>query len=143
MKKILLLFLMVVCVSGCTNTKEEENHALIETIKNEQGTAQDFNKYTTISEDSTVYLEKTLTEVYFNKDSKKQTTIKEFLKTGSIDEITSVLDTDVSYDDGGSQLYTSEEYDFSVLVCRKFYTKNNDIYIGNFDMYFADPMCED
>lgn len=143
MKKILLLFLMVVCVSGCTNTKEEENHALIETIKNEQGTAQEFNKYTTISEDSTVYLEKTLTEVYFNKDSKKQTTIKEFLKTGSIDEITSVLDTDVSYDDGGSQLYTSEEYDFSVLVCRKFYTKNNDIYIGNFDMYFADPMCED
>ncbi|MCI7554948.1 MAG: hypothetical protein MST00_05910 [Tenericutes bacterium] len=143
MKKILLLFLMVVCVSGCTNTKEEENHALIETVKNEQGTAQEFNKYTTISEDSTVYLEKTLTEVYFNKDSKKQTTIKEFLKTGSIDEITSVLDTDVSYDDGGSQLYTSEEYDFSVLVCRKFYTKNNDIYIGNFDMYFADPMCED
>ena len=143
MKKILLLFLMVVCVSGCTNTKEEENHALIETIKNEQGTAQEFNKYTTISEDSTVYLEKTLTEVYFNKDSKKQTTIKEFLKNGSIDEITSVLDTDVSYDDGGSQLYTSEEYDFSVLVCRKFYTKNNDIYIGNFDMYFADPMCED
>lgn len=143
MKKILLLFLMVVCVSGCTNTKEEENHALIETIKNEQGTAQEFNKYTTISEDSTVYLEKTLTEVYFNKDSKKQTTIKEFLKTGSIDEITCVLDTDVSYDDGGSQLYTSEEYDFSVLVCRKFYTKNNDIYIGNFDMYFADPMCED
>ena len=143
MKKILLLFLMVVCVSGCTNTKEEENHALIETIKNEQGTAQEFNKYTTISEDSTVYLEKTLTEVYFNKDSKKQTTIKEFLKTGSIDEITSVLDTEVSYDDGGSQLYTSEEYDFSVLVCRKFYTKNNDIYIGNFDMYFADPMCED
>lgn len=143
MKKILLLFLMVVCVSGCTNTKEEENHALIETIKNEQGTAQEFNKYTTISEDSTVYLEKTLTEVYFNKDSKKQTTIKEFLKTGSIDEITSVLDTDVSYDDGGSQLYTSEEYDFSVLVCRKFYTKNNDIYIGNFDMHFADPMCED
>ena len=143
MKKILLLFLMVVCVSGCTNTKEEENHALIETIKNEQGTAQEFNKYTTISEDSTVYIEKTLTEVYFNKDSKKQTTIKEFLKTGSIDEITSVLDTDVSYDDGGSQLYTSEEYDFSVLVCRKFYTKNNDIYIGNFDMYFADPMCED
>lgn len=143
MKKILLLFLMVVCISGCTNTKEEENHALIETIKNEQGTAQEFNKYTTISEDSTVYLEKTLTEVYFNKDSKKQTTIKEFLKTGSIDEITSVLDTDVSYDDGGSQLYTSEEYDFSVLVCRKFYTKNNDIYIGNFDMYFADPMCED
>ncbi len=143
MKKILLLFLMVVCVSGCTNTKEEENHALIETIKNEQGTAQEFNKYTTISEDSTVYLEKTLTEVYFNKDSKKQTTIKEFLKTGSIDEITSVLDTDVSYDDGGSQLYTSEEYDFSVLVCRKFYTKNKDIYIGNFDMYFSDPMCED
>ena len=143
MKKILLLFLMVVCVSGCTNTKEEENHALIETVKNEQGTAQEFNKYTTISEDSTVYLEKTLTEVYFNKDSKKQTTIKEFLKNGSIDEITSVLDTDVSYDDGGSQLYTSEEYDFSVLVCRKFYTKNNDIYIGNFDMYFADPMCED
>lgn len=143
MKKILLLFLMVVCISGCTNTKEEENHALIETVKNEQGTAQEFNKYTTISEDSTVYLEKTLTEVYFNKDSKKQTTIKEFLKTGSIDEITSVLDTEVSYDDGGSQLYTSEEYDFSVLVCRKFYTKNNDIYIGNFDMYFADPMCED
>ena len=82
MKKILLLFLMVVCVSGCTNTKEEENHALIETVKNEQGTAQEFNKYTTISEDSTVYLEKTLTEVYFNKDSKKQTTIKEFLKNG-------------------------------------------------------------
>lgn len=143
MKKILLLFLMVVCVSGCTNTKEEENHALIETVKNEQGTAQEFNKYTTISEDSTVYLEKTLTEVYFNKDSKKQTTIKEFLKNGSIDEITSVLYTNGSYDDGGSQLYTSEEYDFSVLVCRKFYTKNNDIYIGNFDMYFADPMCED
>ena len=102
MKKILLLFLMVVCVSGCTNTKEEENHALIETVKNEQGTAQEFNKYTTISEDSTVYLEKTLTEVYFNKDSKKQTTIKEFLKNGSIDEITSVLDTNGSYDDGGS-----------------------------------------
>ena len=143
MKKILILFLMVICVSGCTNTKEKENHALIETVKNEQGTAQEFNKYTTISEDSTVYLEKTLKEVYFNKDSKKQTTIKEFLKTGSIDEITSVLDTDVSYDDGGSQLYTSEEYDFSILVCRKFYTKNNDIYIGNFDMYFVDPMCED
>ena len=143
MKKILLLFLMVVCISGCTNTEEEENHALIETVKNEQGTAQEFNKYTTISEDSTVYLEKTLTEVYFNKDSKKQTTIKEFLKNGSIDEITSVLDTNGSYDDGGSQLYTSEEYDFSVSVCRKFYAKNNDIYIGNFDMYFAAPMCED
>ena len=62
-------------------------------------------------------------------------------KDGEFSEITSLLGEGISYDDGGSMLYSSDEYDLSVLVCGTL-DGNKDIYVGDYTMYYDNTMCK-
>lgn len=42
---------------------------------------------------------------------------------------------------GGSMLYSSDEYDLSVLVCGTL-DGNKDIYVGDYTMYYGNTMCK-
>lgn len=44
-------------------------------------------------------------------------------------------------DDGGSMLYSSDEYDLSVLMCGTL-DGNKDIYVGDYTMYYDNTMCK-
>ena len=88
-----------------------------------------------------VYLETKLKDVYYNKDGKKYS-LKEYIKTiDDVKEITSLLEDYRSYDDGGSQLFSSKEYDLSILICNKI-NGTSDIYIGDSNMTYSGTMCK-
>ena len=88
-----------------------------------------------------VYLETKLKDVYYNKDDKKYS-LKEYIKTiDDVKEITSLLEDYRSYDDGGSQLFSSKEYDLSILICNKI-NGTSDIYIGDSNMTYSGTMCK-
>ena len=82
-----------------------------------------------------------LLDVYYNKDDKKYS-LKEYIKTiDDVKEITSLLEDYRSYDDGGSQLFSSKEYDLSILICNKI-NGTSDIYIGDSNMTYSGTMCK-
>lgn len=72
----------------------------------------------------------------------KKYSLKEYIKTiDDVKEITSLLEDYRSYDDGGSQLFSSKEYDLSILICNKI-NGTSDIYIGDSNMTYSGTMCK-
>ena len=138
MKKILCLFGIIVILTGCS--KKVSDDAILSVSKNNTIEVQEFNKYSEIDV-RVVYLETKLKDVYYNKDGKKYS-LKEYIKTiDDVKEITSLLEDYRSYDDGGSQLFSSKEYDLSILICNKI-NGTSDIYIGDSNMTYSGTMCE-
>ena len=137
MKKILCLFGIIVILTGCS--KKVSNDAILSVSKDNKIEVQKFNKYSEFDV-RVVYLETKLKDVYYNKDGKKYS-LKEYIKTiDDVKEITSLLEDYRSYDDGGSQLFSSKEYDLSILICNKI-NGTSDIYIGDSNMNYINPMC--
>lgn len=138
MKKLLCLFGIFVIVTGCS--KEVSDDAILSVSKDNKIEVQEFNKYSELDE-RIIYIETKLKDVYYNKDGKKHS-LKEYIKTiDDVKEITSLLEDYRSYDDGGSQLFSSKEYDLSILICNKI-NGTSDIYIGNSKMTYSGTMCE-
>ena len=139
MKKILCLFGIIVILTGCS--KKVSDDAILSVSKDNKIEVQEFNKYSEFDV-RVVYLETKLKDVYYNKDGKKYS-LKEYIKTiDDVKEITSLLEDYRSYDDGGSQLFSSKEYDLSILICRKMSGGKPDIYIGDSNMTYSGTMCE-
>lgn len=139
MKKLLCLFGVLALITGCSK-EEVDDGAILSVSKDGEAVVQEFNKYLEM-EGQDIYMETNLKEVYYRPDEKKYT-LKEFIQDdGEISEITSLLGEGISYDDGGSLLYSSEEYDLSVLMCGTL-NGNKDIYVGDYTMYYGDDMCQ-
>ena len=137
MKKLLCLFGIIVILTGCS--KKVSDDAILSVSKDNKIEVQEFNKYSEFDV-RVVYLETKLKDVYYNKDGKKYS-LKEYIKTiDDVKEITSLLEDYRSYDDGGSQLFSSKEYDLSILICNKI-NGTSDIYIGDSNMNYINPMC--
>ena len=114
--------------------------AILSVSKDNKIEIQEYNKYSEFDV-RVVYLETKLKDVYYNKDGKKYS-LKEYIKTiDDVKEITSLLEDYRSYDDGGSQLFSSKEYDLSILICNKI-NGTSDIYIGDSNMTYSGTMCE-
>lgn len=139
MKKLLCLFGVLALITGCSK-EEVDNGAILSVSKDGEAVVQEFNKYLEM-EGQDIYMETNLKEVYYRPNEKKYT-LKEFIQDdGEFSEITSLLGEGISYDDGGSLLYSSEEYDLSVLMCGTL-NGNKDIYVGDYTMYYGDDMCQ-
>ena len=124
MKRLLCLFVVLVLVVGCSK-EEVDDGSILSVSKDGEAVVQEFN----------------LKDVYYRSNGKKYT-LKEFVKSdGEFSEITSLLGEGISYDDGGSMLYSSDEYDLSVLVCGTL-DGNKDIYVGDYTMYYDNTMCK-
>ena len=132
MKRLLCLFVVLVLVVGCSKD-EVDDGAILSVSKDGEAVVQEFNKYLDM-EGQDIYMETNLKDVYYRSNGKKYT-LKEFV------EITSLLGEGISYDDGGSMLYSSDEYDLSVLVCGTL-DGNKDIYVGDYTMYYDNTMCK-
>lgn len=139
MYKILCLFGRLVILTGCS--REVNNDAILSVSKDNKIEVQEFNKYSKL-DDRIIYIETKLNNVYYNKDGKKYS-LKEYIKTiDDVKEITSYLVSQGTYDDGGSELFSSKEYDLSILVCRKMSGEKPDIYVGDSNMTYSCTMCE-
>ena len=139
MKKLLCLFGVLALITGCSK-EEVDNGAILSVSKDGEAVVQEFNKYLEM-EGQDIYMETNLKEVYYRPNEKKYT-LKEFIQDdGEFSKITSLLGEGISYDDGGSLLYSSEEYDLSVLMCGTL-NGNTDIYVGDYTMYYGDDMCQ-
>lgn len=139
MKRLLCLFGVLVLVVGCSK-EEVDDGAILSVSKDGEAVVQEFDKYLEM-EGQDIYMETNLEDVYYNSNGKKYT-LKEFIENdGEISEITSLLGEGISYDDGGSMLYSSDEYDLSVLMCGTL-NGNKDIYVGDYTMYYGDDMCQ-
>ena len=138
MKKILCLFGIIVILTGCS--KKVSDDAILSVSKDNKIEIQEYNKYSEFDV-RVVYLETKLKDVYYNKDGKKYS-LKEYIKTiDDVKEITSLLEDYRSYDDGGSQLFSSKEYDSSILICNKI-NGTSDIYVGDSNMTYSGTMCK-
>ena len=139
MKRLLCLFGVFVLVVGCSK-EEVDDGAILSVSKDGEAVVQEFNKYLEMEEQD-IYIETNLKDVYYNSNGKRYT-LKEFVKSdGEFSEITSLLGEGISYDDGGSMLYSSDEYDLSVLMCGTL-DGNKDIYVGDYTMYYGNTMCK-
>ena len=139
MKKLLCLFGVLVLVVGCSK-EEVDDGAILSASKDGEAVVQEFDKYFEM-EGQDIYMETNLKDVYYKSNGKRYT-LKEFFENdGEISEITSLLGEGISYDDGGSMLYSSDEYDLSVLMCGTL-NCNKDIYVGDYTMYYGDDMCQ-
>ena len=114
MKKLLCLFGVLVLVVGCSK-EEVDDGAILSVSKDGEAVVQEFDKYFEM-DGQDIYMETNLEDVYYMSNGKKYT-LKEFVKSdGEFSEIISLLGEGISYDDGGSMLYSSDEYDLSVLM---------------------------
>ena len=139
MKRLLWLFGVFVLVAGCSK-EEVDDGAILSVSKDGEAVVQEFNKYLEMEEQD-IYIETNLKDVYYRSNGKRYT-LKEFVKSdGEFGEITSLLGEGISYDDGGSMLYSSDDYDLSVLVCGTL-DGNKDIYVGDYTMYYDNTMCK-
>lgn len=139
MKKLLCLFGVLVLFVGCSK-EEMDDGAILSVSKDGKAVVQEFDKYLEM-EGQDIYMETNLKDVYYKSNGKRYT-LKEFFENdGEISEITSLLGEGISYDDGGSMLYSSDEYDLSVLMCGTL-NCNKDIYVGDYTMYYGDDMCQ-
>ncbi len=93
-----------------------------------------------------IYLSGNIKEFYI-KDPDGDLTLKKYLSTvwqtldDSIKNITDKLDKVDTYRDGGTTVYKSKDKDITLISCKKT-DGNNNIYIGDYSLEYADDLCE-
>ena len=137
-EKVIVFVWVFVVIVGCSK-EEVDDGTILSVSKDGEAVVQEFNKYLEM-EGQDIYIETNLEDVYYRSNGKRYS-LKEFVKSdGEFGEITSLLGEGISYDDGGSMLYSSDEYDLSVLMCGTL-DGNKDIYVGDYTMYYDNTMC--
>lgn len=118
----------------------------IEVIKPEIHNDIKFNKYLE-RDNKKVYLSGNIEEIYYTASSTRMP-LKEYLTTSyqTIDDVikhlTDLLDIVDTYDDGGTTIHKSSEYDITIIKCNTI-SGNKDIFIGDYEMNFDnESMCK-
>ena len=119
------------------------SNKIIEVIKPDVTNLNKFNKYLE-RDNKVIYLAGNIEEVYFNQNSRM--TLKDYISKSyqSIDDgikhLTDNMELIDSYDDGGTKLYRSKEYDITIIKCNTL-LGSRDIYIGDYSMNYNNDMC--
>lgn len=131
------------------NKKTDENITLIdkiEIVKNEIHNLNKFNKYLEIN-NRIIYITPNIKEIYYYSNGVKHV-LKYYISKSyqtiddSLKHVTDLLEIADTYDDGGTTIYKSKEYDITIVKCNTI-DKNKNIYIGDFSMNFdSDSMCK-
>lgn len=104
-----------------------------------------FNDYYSTT-DRTIYLAGNIDEFYIIDNGIKET-FKNYISTTSktfydimrpiVDNLTNIT----TMEDGGYDIYKSNEKDITIVVCNTFY-RNTNIYIGDYSMGYDNSMCK-
>lgn len=152
MKKIILIFISILLLTGCNerdlpeesiiedNTQTKNFTLLLTKITNCNNQVKEY--YT--NQDRTIYFV-CLDEIYLKRPHTKDMTLKYHLQNvnqsfeASIKEIVSDID-DIEYlKDGGTKIYNHNEY--TIITCNTL-EGNQDIYIGDNNMEFQQEYCK-
>lgn len=118
----------------------------IEIIKPEYHNDIKFNKYLE-RDNKTIYLAGNIEEVYYTAIDKRMT-LKDYITKSyqtvddGIKHLTDIMNFISSFDDGGTTIHKSDEYDITIIKCNTI-SGNKDIFIGDYSMNFDnDSMCK-
>ena len=118
----------------------------IEVIKPEYHNDIKFNKYLEC-DNKIIYLAGNVEEVYYTAIDKRMA-LKDYITNtyqttdDSIKHLTDIMNFISSFDDGGTTIHKSLEYDITIIKCNTI-SGNKDIFIGDYSMNFDnDSMCK-
>lgn len=118
----------------------------IEVIKPEYHNNIKFNKYLEC-DNKIIYLAGNVEEVYYTAIDKRMA-LKDYITKSyqtvddGIKHLTDIMNFISSFDDGGTTIHKSLEYDITIIKCNTM-SGNNDIFIGDYSMNFDnDSMCK-
>ncbi len=118
----------------------------IEVIKPEVHNAIIFHKYLE-RDNKIIYLAGNIEEIYYT-DADTRISLKDYIsKTyqttdDSIKHLTDVLEHSGTFNDGGTTIHKSSEYDITIVKCNTI-AGNQNIYIGDYSMnYDSELMCK-
>ena len=141
---ILLITLLAIAKSYYFDEVDIDDYQ-VELTKSTVNDSIKFNKYLERDEGRIIYLASNIEEFYFQENSDKKTTLKEYAKTWQtlddiVKNITLNMDVYGELNDGGTKIYKSK--DKTVVVCNTI-PGNKDIFIGDYNMSFdSESMCK-
>lgn len=116
----------------------------IEVVKSSVQNKNKFNIYLE-RDNRVIYLSSYLDEVYYYDNTKM--TLKDYITDtnqsmdNSIKSLTDLMNNTGTLKDGGTNIYKSKNYDFTIITCNTI-SGNKDIFIGDYNMSFNDDiMC--
>ena len=95
--------------------------------------------YSTRGQDFYTYC---LDEVYVRENGNRDRLDDYLYINGNIDDLITSFDIESEYWDGGSILYKNKDMGMAILMCHTV-DKNNDVYIGPYDMKYEETFCKD
>jgi thioredoxin-related protein len=141
MKKI-FISLLVLFSLFCVACKKSEK--IIEVTKLD---VQDTNKYNIYLERDgrIIYLSSNLKEVNYKGETVKDYISKTYqTMDDSLKSITDLMEHESTVRDGGTNIYRSEKYDLTIIMCNRIKpndASNRDVYLGDYKLEFNNNMC--
>lgn len=119
----------------------------LEVVKSDLSNLVKFNKYLE-QNDRTIYLAGNLDDVFYYTDEKTKISLKDYITKSyqttddAIKNLTNFLKFINGFDDGGTSIYKSKEYDITMVMCNTI-MGNKDVFIGDYSMDFDKSlMCK-
>ena len=149
MKKILLILVCLLMITGCSekelNESETSDDILkLELVKTTGCKNQVTEYYQKIGQDRKVYFV-CLDEIYIKMENAKQLTLEYHFDNvnqsfdASVEQLMNQMKMIAAYKDGGTMLYQRDDY--RMLVCKKEGGTRN-VYFGDMTLEYEDDYCK-
>lgn len=150
MKKILIIVICLLIITGCSKQELEENKIpddtlMLELIKTTGCKNQATEYYQKKGQDRKVYFV-CLDEIYIKKENTKQITLEYHFDNvnqsfdASIDQLINQMEMVDVYKDGGTKMYRGNNY--RMLVCNTI-DGNKDVYFGDMNLEYENDYCQE
>jgi len=100
--------------------------------------ANSYEEYLTVN-DRKIYLKSNIQDVFYYPSYNSKISLKQYITNTyqpldeSIKNITNLIDLVDVYDDGGTSVYKSKDYNITIIICKSL-IGNTSIYIGDFNL---------
>ena len=150
MKKILIIVICLLIITGCSKQELEETKApndtlILELVKTLGCKNQVTKNYQKTGQERKVYFV-CLDEIYVKTENSKQVTLEYRFDNvnqsfdASIDQLINQMEMVDVYKDGGTKMYQGNNY--RMLVCNTI-DGNKDVYFGDMNLEYENDYCQE
>lgn len=149
MKKIFLIIICLLMITGCDKQELNENKIpddklILEIVKITGCNNRVTEYYQKIGQDRRVYFV-CLDEIYVNRENTKQITLEYHFDNvnqsfdASIEQLINQMEMVDVYKDGGTKMYQGNNY--RMIVCNTI-DGNKDVYFGDMNLEYENDYCQ-